>query len=101
MLLTLGLQSVEERVKYQYCVVIYKKQQHLVPTYLGPLICKRNVNYETRYSVKCSLYLPRPTTEYKINYVTYIGASLFNKLHVTVQSCISLYTFKKRYKALY
>ena len=65
MLLTLGWQSVEERLKYQYCVLVYKIQQNLVPTYLEPLICKRNVNYETRYSVKCPLYLPRPKTQYK------------------------------------
>ena len=82
MLLTLGWQSVEERIKYQYCVLVYKIQHNLVPTYLEPLICKRNVNYKTRYSVKCPLYLPRPKTEYKRNSFTYIGASLYNKLPI-------------------
>ena len=80
LLLTLNWQSVEERIKYQYCVFVYKIRNNLVPTYLEPLICERNVNYRTRYSLRCPLSMPYPRTEYKRNSFTYTGASLYNSL---------------------
>ena len=93
-------QSVEQRIKYQYCVLVFKIQNNLVPTYLESLICQRIVNYKTRYSLKCPLQLPRPRTDYKRNSFAYVGANLFNALPGYVQLCTSLHTFKKQCKVL-
>ena len=49
-LLRLNWQSVEERIKHQHCVLVFKIQNNLTPNYLESLICKRTVNYSTRYS---------------------------------------------------
>ena len=68
LLLRLNWQSVEERIEYQYCqycVLVFKIQNNLTPTYLESLICKRTVNYRTRYNYilyKIPLQLSRPRT---------------------------------------
>ena len=93
LLLRLNWQSVEERIKYQYCVLVFKIQNNLTPTYLESLICKRTVNYRKRHSTKCPLQLPRPRTEYRRNSFAYVGASLFNTLPVITQMCTSLNKF--------
>ena len=98
LLLRLNWQSVEERIKYQYCVLVFKIQNNLMPNYLESLICKRTVNYRTCYSTKCPLQLPRPRTEYKRNSFAYVGASLFNTLPVITQMCTSLNKFLKLVK---
>ena len=40
LLLTLKWQTVEERIKYKYCVLAFKIQNNLAPAYLEPLMCK-------------------------------------------------------------
>ena len=71
-------------------VLVFKIQNNLTPTYLESLICKRTVNYRTRYSTKCPLQLSRPRTEYNRNSYAYVGASLFIALPVITQMCTSL-----------
>ena len=94
LLLRLNWQSVIERIKYQYCVLVFKIQNNLTPTYLESLICKRAINYRTRYSTKCPLQRPRPRTEYKrYSFANYVGASLFNTLPVITQMCPCLNKF--------
>ena len=97
---TMKWQSVEQRIKYQYCVLVFKIQNNLIPTYLKPLICERSTNYKTRYSVKCPLQLPQPRTGYKTNSFAYVGANLYNALPCNIKECTSLYAFKKQCKAL-
>ena len=101
LLYTLKWQSVEQRMKYQYCVLVFKILNNLIPTYLESLICKRTVNYRTRYSLKCPLQLPHVRTECKRKSFSYVGATLFNALPVNVQTCTSLFRFKKLCKALH
>ena len=94
LLLRLDRQSVEERIKYQYCVLVFKIQNNLTPTYLESLICKRAVNYRTRYSTKCPLQLyPAEGQNIKETLFHYVGASLFNTLPVITQMCTCLNKF--------
>ena len=98
---TMKWQSVEQHIKYQYCLLVFKIQNKcVVPTYLEPLICQRIANYNTRYSERCPLQLPQPRTVYKRNSFAYVGATLFNALPSNIQSCTSLHTFKKQCKAI-
>ena len=70
--------SIEERKKYQYCVLVFKIQNNLTPTYLESLICKQTVNYRTRYSTKCPLQAtPTQGQNMKETHLAYVGASLF------------------------
>ena len=49
---TLNWQTVEHRIKYQYCLLVFKVLNNLIaPTYLEPLISRFNPSYCTRYSL--------------------------------------------------
>ena len=100
---TLSWQPVEHRIKYQYCLTVYKILNNLAPSYLEKLINRLNPSYSTRYSENSSLLVPHPKTEYKKRSFSYTGSLLFNKLPITVQQSHSLQVFKKsclRYNAM-
>ena len=93
---TLNWQTVEKRIKYQYCLLVYKVLNNLAPSYLRNLIIRLNPIYTTRYSENSSLSVPHPRTEYKKRSFSYTGSFLFNKLPITVQQSLSLFAFKKK-----
>ena len=69
LLLRLNWQSIEERMIYQYCVLVFKIQNNLTPTYLESFICKRTVNYIEHVTLQNapSNYPAELRTEYKRN----------------------------------
>ena len=91
---TLSWQSVVQRIKYQYCLLVFKIMKNIVPPYLGRLITPYSVTYSTRYADNCSLLIPHPKTEYKTRSFSFTGSLLFNKLPIAVQRSSSLQTFK-------
>ena len=92
---TLNWQTVEHRIKYQYCLLVFKVLNNLAPPYLEPLISRFNPSYCTRYSLNSSLSIPHPKTDYKKRPFSYTGSSLYNRLPITVQQSHSLHAFKK------
>ena len=65
LLTTLNWQTVEHRIKYQYCLLVLKVLNNLAPPYLEPLISRFNPSYCTRDSLNSSLSIPHPKTDYK------------------------------------
>ena len=98
LLTTLNWQSVEQRIKYHYCILTYKALNNLAPSYMKSLIKKHSFYYCTRYSLDSPLSIPHPRTEYKKRSFTYVGSSLFNKLPSTVQFSSSIQVFKNKCK---
>ena len=94
MLTTLNWQSVEQRIKYHKCVLIYKIHNSLSPSYLKPLSVNRSTMYRTRYAVNSRLNLPYPRTEFKRRSFSYSANYLFNKLPLSIQNCQTLQSFK-------
>ena len=91
---TLSWQSVVQRIKYQYCLLVFKIMKNIVPPYLGRLITPYSVTYSTRYADNSSLLIPHPKTEYKKRSFSFTGSLLFNKLPIAVQHSSSLQPFK-------
>ena len=101
MLTTLNWQSVEQRIKYHKCLLVYKIQNNLSPNYLKPLSVTRLVPYNTRYAVNSRLSIPYPRTEFKKRSFSYTANYLFNKLPISVQNCQTVQSFKvqcRKYK---
>ena len=94
MLTTFNWQSVEQRIKYHKCVLIYKIHNSLSPSYLKPLSVNRSATYRTRYAVNSRLNLPYPRTEFKRGSFSYSDNYLFNKLPLSIQNCQTLQSFK-------
>ena len=94
MLTTLNWQSVEQRVKYHKCLLVFKILNNLTPKYLKPLSVTRSAPYNTRYAVNSRLFVPYPRTEFKRRSFSYTANYLFNKLPIYVQHCQTLQSFK-------
>ena len=62
---TLNWQTEEHRIKYQYCLLVFKVLNNLAPPYLEPLKSRFNPSYCTRYSLNSSLSIPHPKTDFK------------------------------------
>ena len=50
-------QQIEERIKYQCCVLVYKILNGQAPNYLNRLLCVRPVLYHTRYALNSPLFV--------------------------------------------
>ena len=96
LLTTLNWQSVEQRIKYHYCVIMYKALNSLTPVYIELLIERRTTHYVTRYTLRSPLTVPYPRTEYMKRSFVYTGSSLFNKLPISIQYSSSLSIFKQK-----
>ena len=93
LLKTLHWQSIQQRIKYQQCIMVYKILNDKVPPYLTPLISNRPVFYHTRYAINSPLFVPTPRTEYMRTAFSYQGSVIFNSLPLALQTCPSLETF--------
>ena len=100
LLTTLNWQSVEQVIRYQYCILTYKALNNLAPTYIQSMIKTRSFHYCTRYSLDSPLTVPHPRTDYKKRSFSYIGSSSFNKLPTSVQTSSSLKLFKNKCKSV-
>ena len=94
LLTALNWQSIEQRIKYQKCIVVYKIQNNLSPNYLKPISAPRSAPYNTRYAANSRLNIPFPRTEFKRRSFSYSANYLFNKLPIVVQNCHTLQSFK-------
>ena len=97
---TLNWQLVQQRIKYQKCIMIFKILNDLAPPYLNSCISKRPVVYYTRYAINSPLFVQKSRTDYKMRTLAVSGAKLFNKLPINVQTCQSLQSFKKQIRTL-
>ena len=97
---TLHWQSVEQRIKYQQCVFVYKILTKKVPPYLNKLVVNRPVFYHTRYAVNSPLFIPAPRTQYMKTSFSYQAIILYNTLPLHVQSSSSIETFRKLCRTL-
>ena len=95
---TLKWQSVENRINFYYCVLVYKVLHGLSPPYLTKLITYRQTIYATRHIVTNRLFLPKPKTESKKRSFSYTASKLYNALPLNIQTSPSLQIFKKRLK---
>ena len=100
LLTTLNWLSVEQIIKYQYCILTYKALNNLAPTYIQSMFKIRSFYYCTRYSLDSPLTVPHPRTDFKKRSFSYIGSSLFNKLSNSVQTSSSLNLFKSKCKSV-
>ena len=48
-LFTLKWQTIEERIKYQFCIMVFKILNNQAPEYLDRLLSIRTIAYTTRY----------------------------------------------------
>ena len=96
LLKSLQWQSVEQRVKYHQCIMVYKILNCRVPSYLKPLVLNRPVYYHTRYAVNSPLFVPTPRTEYMRTSFSYQGSAIFNSLPLQMQTCLSMENFRKQ-----
>ena len=60
LLTTLNWQSVEQIIRYQYCILTYKALNNLAPTYIQSMIKTRSFHYCTRYSLDSPLTVHTP-----------------------------------------
>ena len=96
MLSQLGWQSVKQRITYQYNLFTFKIINDLVPKYLQPLLCFRDIPVFTRNTNP--LYFKTPRTEY-FNRSFHVHASkLWNQLPTDIQNIHSLDIFKRESK---
>ena len=91
---TLNWQSVEQRIKFQYCLLVFKILKNMVPPYLKRLISPYSQTYCTRYSENNTLSIPHPKSDYKKRSFSFTASSLFNKLPISVQLSHTIHTFK-------
>ena len=90
--------SLEERIKYQKCILIFKIINDLSSPYLNPCISKRPVLYSTRYALNSPLFIPKCKTHFKTKTLAVSGAKIYNKLPYHIKNCKSLQSFKKNVK---
>ena len=90
--------SLEERIKYQKCILIFKIINDLSPPYLNPCISKRTILYSTRYALNSPLFIPKCKTNFKTKTLAVSGAKIYNKLPYHIKNCKSLQSFKKNVK---
>lgn len=100
LLRTLNWQSVQQRIKFNHCVMMFKLINNRVPNYLKKLISHRPICYSTRYAANSPLFVPTPRTEYMRSTFSYQGTMIFNRLPIHVQTCVSFESFKKQCKCL-
>lgn len=90
-LLSLKWQTIEERIKYQFCIVVFKIWNRLTPEYLDCLLLIRTIIYTTRYAQNSKLVVPQVFTWYRKR-----SPYLFQQtpLPLNIQSSSSLPLFK-------
>ena len=89
-------QSIVQRIEYQQCLMVYKILHDRASSYLSTLILHRPVFYSTRFAINSPLFVPTPRTEYMKQSLSFKGSSVFNKLPLSVQSNLTLESFKRQ-----
>ena len=99
-IIRLEWQTIEERIKYQFCLMVFKILNRQAPNYLNRILSIRSVSYATRHATSTRLIVPQVRLEYRKRSFFYQGPFLFNKLPFYIQSANSLYLFKKQSRQL-
>ena len=96
----LGWQSVADRVQYQFRLWMFKVMNNKMPKYIQDIVRHRTINFQTRYSTNCPLYIEKPRTEYYKRSFCYQGSVIWNRLSPSLRLLNSLDLFKKHCKLI-
>ena len=99
----LGLQSILERRDYFNALIVYKGLNRLVPNYITTKFTRiRDCHgISTRSALSGNLTESKPNFECFRQSLCFTGAYAWNSLPIVVRESPSLYTFKRRYKAMH
>ena len=92
--------TIENRIDYHKCLLVYKCQKGEAPSYLINKISyvSKNNPYQLRNVVNGNLYVPKPRTETFKKSFSYSGPSLWNNLPITIRNVPSTNAFKEKLK---
>ena len=88
---------VSERVKQFIAVSVYKFFNKLAPKYMDA-IYNVHESRRTRYSDESKLNIPFRKHEYDKNCLSYLGATIWNKIENCIKQCKSCHNFKHKIK---
>ena len=99
----LGLQSILERRDYFNALIVYKGLNGLAPNYITTKSTRiRDCHgISTRSALAGNLTVPKPNVECFKQSLCFTGAHAWNSLPIDISESPSLYTFKRRYKAMH
>ena len=99
----LGLQSILERRDYFNALIVYKGLNGLAPNYITTKFTRiiDCHGISTRSALDGNLTVPKPNVECFKQSLCFTGAHTWNSLPIDVRESPSLYTFKRRYKAMH
>ena len=96
----LGWMTIEDRIQYHKCLLVFKCQKGEAPSYLNNkiLYVSENNPYQLRNVVNGNLYVPKPRTEMFKKSFSYSGPFLWNNLPISIRNVPSINAFKEKLK---
>ncbi len=92
-----GVKPNQNSVKFRAVTTLYKSLNGLTPDYMKNMFeVVSNITRSTRLSTTNSLYIPKCNLCISWRVLCYSGATLYNTLDSSTQSCSSLSSFKHR-----
>ena len=89
--------SLQKQLEYNKGLFMYRVLGNEAPEYISNLYTHTLSHYSS--SRNYHLSLPRPRTDLFKTSISFSGAYLWNNLPLTVRSCQSLSSFKRKFRA--
>ena len=89
---------VWERVKQFIAVSVFKFSNNLAPKYMGDIFQKSQNMRRTRSSNEFRINIPFRKNDYGKNCLSYLGATIWNKIDTPTKNCKTTNSFKHKIK---
>ena len=89
---------VWERVKQFIAVSVFKFSNNLAPKYMGDIFQKSQNTRRTRSSNEFRINIPFRKNDYGKNCLSYLGATIWNKIDTPTKNCKTTNSFKHKIK---
>lgn len=95
----LNWMHIEDRIKYQKAILMYKCMNNICPSYLADSFkLTRSVHrLNLRSTDSNTLYVHKPNIELYRSSFVYSGSKIWNDLPVCVKTAKSVFEFKRKY----
>lgn len=98
----LEMQTFEQRLQYNYSVLMYKILHGISPNYLSDLVVmEQDVHDYQLRGHELDIYLPKVNVEKYRQSLMYSGGQVWNNLNNHLKNINTVNTFKRQYKAAY
>ena len=89
---------ISERVNQFIAVSVYKFVHNLTPKYMEDIYKKQHNSHRTRFSDESKISIPSRKHEYGKNFLSYLGATIWNSIECCIKQSKSCNNFKHKIK---